>query len=292
MSEVASARLRELKSRGGFFRIGPRARFSVCGPDARRYLNGQVTIDVGKIPESTSRSACLLTAKGKICAVGFVWARGADFLFEGPASIREELQARLERYLIADDVTVTDESREDAGVHVFGSAFPAVGRRISRLGIPGYDIEAPPGGAIEASDDEIDTLRILHGVPGWGTEIDTDTLVQEVRLEETSVDFDKGCYVGQEVVSRLKSVGRVNRRLHGFLGDFQQTLKMPVRLAPVARPNESAGTLTSIQRDFELARTVALGYLHRNFEDVDRFLATDPSGQMLGEVEKREFPIS
>lgn len=292
MSESPADRLRTLKLQGGYFPVGPRARFSIGGSDAKRYLNGQLTIDIGKIPQSSARGACLLTAKGKLCAVVFVWSNETGFLVDAPLPLRDELGARLERYIIADDVSVTDESTPEAGYHVFGSLPSPAGRAIRRLGVPGFDVLQPPPDALEATGDEVEILRIVNGSPQWGSELDADTLVQEARLEKTAVDFDKGCYVGQEVVSRLKSVGRVNRRLHGFIGDLNDPGNLPIRLAPVGRPDDSSGTLTSIRYDFELARTVALGYLHRNFESVDRFVATDSSGRTLGEVEKREFPIS
>ncbi len=74
---------------------------------------------------------------------------------------------------------------------------------------------------MEARSDEIELLRIERGIPRWGNELSEDTLPQEAGLDEMAVDFKKGCYVGQEVVSRIHSVGRVNRRLCGFVGDFE-----------------------------------------------------------------------
>ena len=64
---------------------------------------------------------------------------------------------------------------------------------------------------MEAGKDEIELLRIERGIPRWGNELSEDTLPQEAGLDEIAVDFKKGCYVGQEVVSRIDSVGRVNQ---------------------------------------------------------------------------------
>ena len=278
-----------LRSTGGFFRIGPRARFVVSGSDALRYLNGQLTVDIARLEPESSRSALLLTAKGKICIPVFVVKHPDGFLLEAPPELRDELAARLERYIIADDVVVTDDSVENAGFHVFGP--PLQKSTISRVGLPGTDLPTPPANVTELTPDEVELLRIAAGIPAWSRELDADTLVQEARMDHASVDFDKGCYVGQEVVSRLKSVGRVNRLLHGFLAEGNCPITHPLRLAPETQPDAAAGTLTSSAHDFELARTLALGYLHRNFETVNRFLAIDAAGQVVAKVEKCELPI-
>jgi folate-binding protein YgfZ len=128
-------------------------------------------------------------------------------------------------------------------------------------------------------------------VPIWGRELSEDTLPQEARLEDHAVDFDKGCYVGQETVSRLKSVGRVNKRLHGFLGSLELPSGVPLFLRLPGEPATMAGTLTSHARHFDMAQTAALGYLKRQFESLPRFEVADETGCTLGEVERREFPI-
>jgi folate-binding protein YgfZ len=138
-----------------------------------------------------------------------------------------------------------------------------------------------------ADDSEIELLRIEHGVPRWGSELTADTLPQEARLEQSSVDFDKGCYVGQEVVSRLRSVGHVNRLLHRFSGSLPAPLDSPVSLLSKDDPSRPAGTLTSAACDFELAQTLALGYLNREFLDAMHFLAVNAAGTVIGELEKR-----
>lgn len=289
MSQQSSGHAATLRATGGFFRIGPRARVLVSGSDALRYLNGQLTVDLARLDAESSRSALLLTAKGKICVPVFASKHPNGFLLEAPAELRDELAARLERYIIADDVTVTDDFVEDAGFHVFGPSLEK--STISRVGLPGSDRDTPPAHVAELTPDEAELLRIAAGIPAWNRELNGETLVQEARLDHACVDFDKGCYVGQEVVSRLKSVGRVNRLLHGFITEGNCPISSTLRLAPQAQPDADAGTLTSSSYDFELARTLALGYLHRNFETLNRFLAIDAAGQVVAEVEKCELPI-
>ena len=92
--------------------------------------------------------------------------------------------------------------------------------RIRRLGTEGIDLPSAPESLMEAGSQEIELLRIERGIPRWGNELSEETLPQEAGLDRIAVDFKKGCYVGQEVVSRIHSVGRVNRHLRGFVGNF------------------------------------------------------------------------
>jgi len=274
-----------------FFEVQGRTRFQLSGPDATRYLNGQVSIDITRLKPLTARPACLLTAKGKLCALVKVWRDGDNLLIECDEALAEAVQARLERYLIADDALLEPVSAPSPLHHIFGIEPPAGALRINRTGLPGFDIAEKPTSLPVATSAQLALLRIVHGQPAWGIEITEDTLPQEARLEDTAVDFDKGCYVGQETVSRLKSVGRANKRLHGFLGTLPANLPLPIRLHPIGQPATTAGHLTSTAPHFDIAQTAALGYLNRQFEDLERFGVSDEQGRPLGEVERRAFPI-
>lgn len=281
------APLRRIREEGGWFPVGSRTLVQVSGPDARRYLNGQLTIDVNRLKPRIARAACLLNAKGKIIAPVFIQVtEEGGYLIEGPIELHDEIMARLERYIIADDVTLTDRSGPSMDVHVIGREAPRNGISIVRIGRPGFDVAVAPPDLPEITAGNREILRIEARHPLWGREMDSDTLVQEARLEERSVDFDKGCYVGQEVVSRLKSVGRVNRRIHVFESAAAPAV-LPLNLHADSASGPVAGHLTSIARDFELARTVALGYLHRTFEEGTAFVAVDPAGQPVGSFDKR-----
>jgi len=269
-----------------FFEVRGKARFFVAGADARRYLNGQLTIDVGRLAPGAARQALILTPKGKLCAHLHVWTSENGFVLETEEALREAILERLERYIISDDVTIEEVSPPDRVFHVIGGPAPAGVLAICRAGLMGYDLGARPGELPEFSDEAFDRLRISTGTPLWGSELSADTLPQEARLENHAVDFDKGCYVGQEVVSRLKSVGHVNRRLYGFQGPIAPA-PLPLTILTQEPSPRPAGTLTSCARDFELAQTLSLGYLNRQFEDFARFLAVDAAGTTVGEIEKR-----
>jgi len=278
-----------LPAEPGFFGVSHRARFRIGGNDAARYLNGQLSIDIPRLPPAQARPACLLTAKGKLCALVQVWREGPGFIVECDSHLAESVEARLGRYIIADDVTV-EPAETPAIFHLLNPPAPPAGAlAITRIGLPGFDTNEPPAGLREIPAAEVELLRILQGFPAWGAELGEDTLPQEARLESFAVDFDKGCYVGQETVSRLKSVGRVNQRLHGFLGELAEGA--PAFLHPPGDPATRAGRITSHSRHFGMAQTAALGYLHRQFETLPRLAAADESGRTLGELERREFPI-
>jgi folate-binding protein YgfZ len=260
--------MEHLRAEGGWFRIKDKARFAITGSDRLRYLNGQITNDLRKLSPGVAMQACILSAKGKLDGVVWIWSEDDRYVVEVDASLSDSLAMRLERYVVADDVEISVLPAEDL-VHVFGPAAEAVAalpgaRRISRLGLPGVDIcagEQIPGSLQEVTADVLEQLRIEQCVPLWGAELTSDTLPAEAGLEATAIDFHKGCYIGQEVVSRIRSVGHANRSLRVFdtLGDG--------RPAPgdeffsTGEPGRAAATVTSVH--FALSSGVGLCYIRR-----------------------------
>jgi len=155
-----------------------------AGPDAVRFLNGQITQDVKKVVGTRLLlPSCVTDAKGKLQFR--VWIAGEDsgavLVFCRP-EMTTDLEARLTRYLIADDVEVRDRSGE-VSIADFG------------------------GAVIDERE------RIEKGIPKWGAELTEGMLPPEAGLDTTDISYNKGCYIGQEVISRIKSAGKVNRRL-------------------------------------------------------------------------------
>ena len=285
----ATSRLSRFRSEGGFFFLGPCTRVRVTGADRLRYLNGQLSNDLSRLRPGEAIPALILTAKGKLCADVFVWMDADSMIVEGDESLEEALPARLERYAVSDDVAFEVMPQELQRCHVFGkSPLGEEGVRVNRMGVNGLDLLKPPVDLPEASSEEIELLRIERGIPSWGKELSEETLPQEAGLDKTSVDFKKGCYVGQEVVSRIHSVGRVNRRLCGFVGDFDPLM---VGTATLLEPaGRKAGRLTSAAAHPELRKTVCLGYIQGQ-EHHQSFSVVDESGACLGWAERSEFPL-
>ncbi len=236
-----------------------------CGPDAVRFLNGQVTQDVRRVVGGEiALPSCVTDAKGKLqFRITLTAAPNGGLWVAGLASQGEELEARLTRYLIADDVEVAALTNTYT-LHHFLQKVPApptggIARESNRYGIPGTDWWLPVGQAIDyplLGDDELESLRIKNGIPAWGRELVEGMLPPEALLEETDISYQKGCYVGQEVISRIKSAGKVNKRLTRFVFDAQ---------APVIPSSleNSAGEVTSVSPLTVGEIRHALGYVKR-----------------------------
>jgi folate-binding protein YgfZ len=279
---------REFARHGGIVDLKSRLVLRFTGADRTRYLNGQVTANVQSLAIDRTIPTCVTTVKGKLCGEGFVTNFGDALWFDADPSLRESLPGRFERYIISDDVLLEDLSDSMHLVHLLpgervpfeslsATGFGAI-RSIpsTRFGRRGFDFlftneqaerELPKLGSdcVTLSAEDVELLRIERGIPCWGMELDENTLPPEAGLDRTHIDYYKGCYVGQEVISRIKSIGHVNRRLVGFASDTGVPLSCGSQIIPAANPSgEACGTLTSAAWSFALEKPVALGYLRRS----------------------------
>ncbi len=145
-------------------------------------------------------------------------------------------------------------------------------------GEQGYDIWVPAAGAADIwgllmqtghgmglrpiGYEALESLRIEAGVPRYGADLDEDVFPVEAGLEEKAISYTKGCYTGQEPISRIKHRGQVNRHLTGFIVDDDIA---PGRGDKVMKDKEEAGYVTSGVVSPTLEKTIALGYLRREF---------------------------
>jgi folate-binding protein YgfZ len=251
-----------LISQGGAFAVADVARFAITGADRLRYLNGQVSNDLRKLAPGRAMQACVLSAKGRLDAVVWIWSEPERFVVECDAALAEALAMRLERYIVADDVVV-EPLPPAQKFHVFGPA--AAGREgleIARVGLPGVDVDALPADVLEATPDEIERLRIERCVPRWGAELGPDTLPAEAGLDATAVDFHKGCYIGQEVVSRGIVQGRPNWGLWGLRASPGSGLLPGQELRGLER-NRPLARVRSVARSPVTGELLALAFVHR-----------------------------
>jgi folate-binding protein YgfZ len=253
------------------FILAPRSLWRLSGPDALRYLNGQITADVTKLADGQGCYASVCTAKGRMEGDLFVARHGADFYLDAAFVLHESLGLRLEKYLIADDAAFEDLADLWTLHHVFGAPSPAVpegGFSVpnSRYGLPGHDVWIPTdrGAALveeTVAADVIETLRLENGIPMWGAELTQTTLPPEggPRLLD-SISYSKGCYVGQETIARLKSVGHVNRTLVFLRSDSSAA---PLPATKLQQADREVGVITSGGFSPRLECGIALGYLQR-----------------------------
>jgi folate-binding protein YgfZ len=274
--------------------LGTPAILEFRGPDAVRYLNGQLTQDVRKVLGGNGVfSSCVTDAKGRLqFRVALTEWEDAVLWVDGHEEWAEALEGRLTRYLIADDVDVSNRTGAYALVHFTGSVMEAPAgvtcRRSSRFGVDGTDWWIPTARQVEfpresvlLEGDALEDYRVSRGLPAWGRELVEGMLPPEARLEATDISYQKGCYIGQEVISRIKSAGKVNRMLTRFRFDPDAPVS-PGSL--VNAQGGVAGEVTSVAPGLDGGFRNALGYLKRGAGEV---FYRAPDGGML-RVESRE----
>jgi folate-binding protein YgfZ len=272
------------------FDFSDRAKFRLSGADRFRFLNGQITNDLGKATETDAIEACILNTKGRIDAHVFVAGTTGGYLLDAEGALRSALPARLDRYIIADDVQVEDISEEFALFHFLGpemNELPNEWRiiRARRLLEFGWDVWMQNSERDRARDffakratfcDAAcaESLRIECGLPRWDRELNDDIIPIEANLEARCVDYAKGCYIGQEVISRMKMSGQTNKRLCGLISVDGSALVPGTRLHP-ANEARDVGWITSA--DYSKRRNIALGFVKRGFNDAGTQLIASPT---------------
>lgn len=243
-----------------------RAIFKLTGADAQRYLNGQCSQDVSLATDSTAVYAVVTNFKGKMDGDCYLRRHEGDIFIDAPAALREDLFMRLDRYIIADDAELTDVTDSFDIVHAFSENGTW---SVNRFGQDGSDSLVAKGSTTGSlNSEELEKARISHAIPAWGSELDNDTLPPEAGLEERAISYTKGCYTGQEVISRMKSAGKTNRHLVLLSLEKELPVGSPL-LCEGATEEKPAGVITSTcEID---GKQIALAYRKRKFQDVTNF---------------------
>ncbi len=255
---------------------------TVAGPDAASYLQGQISQDAEGLAIGSTTWTLLLQPQGKVDA----WLRMhrlADdrFLLDVDAGHGEGAKARLERFKLRVDATIElasvtmlalrgPGSSEAAQAVLAGSetGLEIVGLDASWAETEGVDLVALDGsavapGTLEVGPSELlDVIRISRGQPAMGHELDESTIPAAAGIVDESVDFTKGCYVGQELVARIDSRGNnTPTRLYGLQFDGAA----PAVGAELQLDGAAVGTVTSVVVSPRLG-PIGLGYLKRSVE--------------------------
>jgi folate-binding protein YgfZ len=269
-----------------FVDLSARVKLRVSGADVVRYLNGQITNNLAKASESAAIQGSILNAKGKLSAHVFLWKEGEGrFLLDADPELREELPARLERYIIADDVQLEDVTERFSIFHVVDDSQPTAAgsaRTVAanRFGFPGWDVWSESGIVPQLPDDFAfcddpcaEVVRIERGIPRWGRELTNEIIPVEANLEASSIDYAKGCYIGQEVISRMKMSGQRNKSLCGLLSLSGAALEAGAPLVSADEPAKEVGWVTSATRSARLGKEIALGFVKRGYNDAGKNLS-------------------
>jgi len=286
-----------------FLDLSERAKFQITGTDRVRFLNGQITNDLRKATEKVAIEACVLNAKGKMNAHIFVSALAECFSVDAEQELRETLRTRLERYVIADDVQIEDVTDQFSLFHVLSEESPTLehGRIVSvrRFAEQGCDVwsDAARHDAVWQQlssafafldSTAAEVMRIEQGIPRWGRELTEEIIPIEANLEQRTIDYEKGCYIGQEVISRMKMSGQTNKRLCGVVSLDDVPLLQPMKLAAHSPAEKEVGWITSATRSERTGKQIALGYLKRGFNSpgtkLDAFSAENSAERIPVEV--------
>ncbi len=230
----------------------PMAMLRVTSGDAFTFLQGQFTNDLRQ-PTGSAVYGLWLNHKGRVVADSHVLRLAEnEFLLVSTTTPSTVIRQRLEAFIVADDVTLHDETASAHGLALGG---PGCGEAIKQVfgGVPGagclvrcggamifpgrrsrtenYEIIGPEEfvaesrkqlvarGCVEAGVTEMDLARISDGLPAIPQDLGPADLPNEAGLEESAISHTKGCYLGQEIMARLKSMGKVRRRLHVVRGE-------------------------------------------------------------------------
>jgi tRNA-modifying protein YgfZ len=275
-----------------------RGKLALTGPDAKVFLQGQVTNDIERLEPGQGCYAAFLTHKGKMLGDMRVLDLGDELLLDTERVALQGLFNMIRRFKLGSDVELHKRTlelgllsligpdarriagpvgsvehanaraeigghevtlvRTDVGVDVFCAAGDTAGVRAA--------LEA--AGAVPASEEAAEVVRVEHGRPRYGIELNDGVIPQEAGLNERAVSFTKGCYVGQETVARLFYRGKPNRHLRGLrlsapaatgdvlrLGEKEVGRIGTVVVSPVHGPI----ALAIVRREAEPGETVSVG---------------------------------
>jgi folate-binding protein YgfZ len=251
MAEVVTVELdaqyRQLREECGVLDRSERGKLVLRGAEAAEYLQGQLTNDIEALAVGEGCYAALLDRKGHMQADMRVLRTAEDEIWvDTETSALEATRRHLEMYKIGRDVEIEDVSATRGLLSLIGPRSAEVagspplpehaceelavgGTECLAVGTAaGIDLACAAGeaerlravlgdsGAVEVGAEAAEILRIEAGVPRFGAEMDSSTMPAEAGIVEAAVNFEKGCYIGQETVARLHYRGKPNRRLRGL----------------------------------------------------------------------------
>jgi aminomethyltransferase len=306
-SQVTRSEFAALHSSCGLFDLRGRAKVILTGQDRLRWLNGMVTNNVRDLSPGHGVYAFLLNPQGHILGDLYVYHRGDGLLIDTDGSQLEKIRATFDHYIIMDDVEVADAGEKLAAIGVAGPTsrevlrgagievpdltplqFTDIGwQQVALTLVRGdsasrdwFEVWIAPehfdklqaalitAGAVSVGAETLELSRIADGVPRYGQDIRERDLPQETN-QARALHFSKGCYVGQEIVERIRSRGGVHRTFTGF--SVEGPLPMPG--SKIQSEGKDVGEITS-SAHLPVAggdRAVALGYIRK--EAVNRNLS-------------------
>lgn len=288
----ALAELKQLSSGCAIFDLAWRAKIIVKGRDRVRWLNGMITNTIKDLPESRGNYSFVLNPQGRILGDLYAYNRGEYLVLDTDRSQLENLINILKRFIIMDQVELASAADSLGAIGICGPnasrvlssaginasdleplevrdltvgnvAITLVRGAEQKLGW--YEIWAGSesleeiwnrlvkAGAQPAGTGALELWRILRGIPNYGQDIRDRDLPQETEQQQ-ALNFTKGCYIGQEIVERVRSRGQVHRKFTGF--EFPTALPQPGKF------EENGKVVAEVTSIAEVgSRKLGLGYV-------------------------------
>ena len=286
---------RGLREHAAWHDLSGRGKIRATGEDRARLLHAMTTQNVEQMKPGDGAYAFFLNAQGRILGDVNLFCFDDHFLLDTEPETRRKLFEHLDRYIIADDVTPEDLTGEMATIAVEGPQAVSVLRklgapipeapyqtrawgdrviaRVSSTGSEGFFVFLPASGRQElvaqladvpqASADDARRVRIEHGHPRYGEEITERYLVQETG-QTHAVNFTKGCYLGQEIVERVRSRAQIHRVLRRLEIDAAEP---PAAGTKLTSGDANAAEIVSSVFSPALAKVIALAYVRVQFAE-------------------------
>jgi folate-binding protein YgfZ len=276
-----------IRSGGCGFYEQPRGLIAVWGKEAVQFLNGMITNDVAKLEDGGQMLAAFPNAQGRLLALVRVLRHGDRFLFETEEATHETLYNNLFRFTFAGDFFVEELSEGFSYFEIFGPNNDVYNPHVGEKFAGAFALESAAGaayfipneladdfrrflsdenGCLTITDELYETLRIESGIPRYGVDMDETTIVPELGLEGL-ISYNKGCYIGQEIIARIHFRGHIAKQLTGLIlsvppavagGDFSAAeLK--------STEGKNAGRITSVTYSPGLEKSIALAYVRYDY---------------------------
>lgn len=264
-----------LREHAAWLDVSARGKILVTGEDRARLLHAMTTNDVQGLTPGTHCYAYFLSAQGRILADVNILCQAEALLLDTEPETARKIYDHLDKFIIADDVALEDQTQMLATIAVegpaaaamaggFGAAFP-----ISLTGAGGFLMIVPmeekaaleqklrDAGVAAATPDAFRIVRIENGKPRYGEDLTERFLSQEAN-QPHALSFTKGCYLGQEIVERVRSRGQVHRLLMPLR---IEAVEVPVAGTKLLEGTSSVAEITSAAFSPALGQVVALAYV-------------------------------
>jgi len=267
----------KIRSGGVGYYEQDRGLIAVWGKEAVQFLDGLISNDMKTIEDGSEMLAAFPNVQGRLLAIVRVLKQGDRFLFETEEATREKVFNNLFRFTYAGDFFVEDLSEQfryfetygNEPIHVQGGLVYRSGNSIGHfVPVDAVDRFRSEFGtnAANMSDELYEVLRIESGIPKYGVDMDETTIVPELGLDGL-ISYNKGCYIGQEIIARIHFRGHVAKRLTGLVlsEPISQNADASEALDLKSPDGKNAGRITSVTFSPKLEKTIALAFVRYDY---------------------------